>query len=114
MAYSIRAECPECGRAMRVRTNRRDRSQFLGCTGYPNCRYSEEYEPQAQALARQIAELETHLTRAIQSGGRRRTTDIDAELKRMIFRFHPDRVGETVPAHDVAVALNELRSGVAT
>ena len=109
MAYSIRAECPECGRAMRVRTNRRDRSQFLGCTGYPNCRYSEEYEPQAQALARQVVELEAHLHRAIHATPRSVAPEIDAKLRRLIFQFHPDRVGETIKTHEVTVALNSLR-----
>jgi DNA topoisomerase I len=34
--------CPECGRDMAVRWNRYGR--FLGCTGYPECRYTESLD----------------------------------------------------------------------
>ncbi|MFQ6098560.1 MAG: topoisomerase DNA-binding C4 zinc finger domain-containing protein, partial [Armatimonadota bacterium] len=33
-------ECPECGRAMVVRSGRR--GDFLGCSGYPKCRHTED------------------------------------------------------------------------
>lgn len=34
-------ECPQCGKLMRIR-HRKDRSgSFLGCSGYPDCRYTE-------------------------------------------------------------------------
>lgn len=33
--------CPECGRDLVVRRNRQNDSEFLGCTGYPECRHTE-------------------------------------------------------------------------
>jgi ssDNA-binding Zn-finger/Zn-ribbon topoisomerase 1 len=38
----LRMPCPECGRAMVVRTNRENGSAFMGCTGYPDdCRHTQ-------------------------------------------------------------------------
>ena len=32
-------ECPDCGRTMYLRANKRDHSSFWGCSGFPNdCR----------------------------------------------------------------------------
>lgn len=33
--------CPKCGKPLVTRTNRKDESTFLGCSGYPHCRYTE-------------------------------------------------------------------------
>ncbi|MCS7058789.1 MAG: type I DNA topoisomerase [Meiothermus sp.] len=35
--------CPECGRPLELKVSRF--GQFLGCTGYPECRYTERLEP---------------------------------------------------------------------
>ena len=32
-------ECPECGKPLAVRSGRR--GKFIGCTGYPKCRYTK-------------------------------------------------------------------------
>jgi DNA topoisomerase I len=37
-------ECPECGRPLNVRWNRYGR--FLGCSGYPACRYTQSLDAQ--------------------------------------------------------------------
>ena len=39
--------CPKCGKPMIVRTARRGANagqQFLGCSGFPNCRYIEKID----------------------------------------------------------------------
>ncbi len=36
-------DCPECGKAMVVRVGKR--GPFLGCSGYPKCRHTEEAPP---------------------------------------------------------------------
>jgi ssDNA-binding Zn-finger/Zn-ribbon topoisomerase 1 len=33
--------CPQCGKAMKVRTNSENGSRFIGCTGYPDCRFTK-------------------------------------------------------------------------
>ena len=37
----ITKPCPECGRALVIRTNRANDSQFVACTGYPSCQHTE-------------------------------------------------------------------------
>jgi DNA topoisomerase I len=39
--------CPECGRELAVRWNRYGR--FLGCTGYPDCRYTQSLEDEQKS-----------------------------------------------------------------
>jgi len=36
-------ECPECGKKLAIREGRR--GKFIGCTGYPKCRYTRDIEP---------------------------------------------------------------------
>lgn len=33
--------CPECGRDLKIRTNSTNGSQFIACTGFPDCRHTE-------------------------------------------------------------------------
>jgi DNA topoisomerase I len=40
-------ECPECGKSLSVRWNKYGR--FLGCTGYPDCRYTESLDKKERA-----------------------------------------------------------------
>jgi DNA topoisomerase-1 len=35
-------ECPECGKDLVIREGRR--GKFVGCSGYPKCRYTRDYE----------------------------------------------------------------------
>jgi restriction system protein len=42
VALSKRAQsCPNCTRPLVQRTNRKNRQPFLGCTGFPACRYTQ-------------------------------------------------------------------------
>lgn len=34
-------ECSDCGRPMRLRTRKSDGKQFLGCSGFPDCKHTE-------------------------------------------------------------------------
>jgi ssDNA-binding Zn-finger/Zn-ribbon topoisomerase 1 len=36
--------CPECGGAMRLKTNKRTHEQFWGCTFYPECTGTRNYK----------------------------------------------------------------------
>jgi DNA topoisomerase-1 len=49
-------KCPECGNALTVRTGRR--GQFVGCSGYPECRYTRPLDagPDEERPARKPAE----------------------------------------------------------
>lgn len=37
----ISKPCPECGRELKIRTNRKTETQFISCSGFPDCRYTE-------------------------------------------------------------------------
>ena len=37
--------CPTCGKDLVLRINKANQNQFLGCKGYPNCRYTTGYNP---------------------------------------------------------------------
>ncbi len=49
--------CPECGRALIVRTNRQDNTQFLGCSRYPACTYTQDELPESVRLRLSGAEM---------------------------------------------------------
>ncbi len=115
--YSIRASCPECEAPLRRRMNNTTYEHFLGCSSYPNCRHAEPLVEAEQDLAEQIVLLEAALKRAIHSTPRVREAEpvavnVDRKLKALLFMFHPDRRGETVPANEIATALNNLRREV--
>lgn len=33
--------CPDCAQLLVIRTNKLNESQFLGCSGYPECTHTE-------------------------------------------------------------------------
>ena len=39
----LQEKCPECGKDLLVRQSKR--GQFVGCSGYPKCRYARDLEP---------------------------------------------------------------------
>lgn len=38
---TITKACPDCGRELKIRTNRENGSEFIGCTGWPECKHTE-------------------------------------------------------------------------
>jgi predicted RNA-binding Zn-ribbon protein involved in translation (DUF1610 family) len=53
---STALRCPECGSFLVVRRNRRDNSEFLGCQGYPKCRYTQNLPLENPAEADELNE----------------------------------------------------------
>jgi len=58
--------CPECSppRKLRVKTNRSNGGQFLGCPNFPECRYTREIPEAWKLRAAGQAELFSELQRA--------------------------------------------------
>ena len=52
MSARIKKTCPDCARPLKVRTNGETGQKFLGCTEYPDCRYTE---PLPEDLVMRIA-----------------------------------------------------------
>ncbi len=93
--------CPDCGRAVYRRRRRRDDEPFLGCSGYPACRWTADYDSRVQALAEQVAELEA--LQDVRDGVSAK------DIRKVLTWAHPDRWPEgTLPVHEVAVRLSEL------
>lgn len=51
-AIEITKRCPECGGELLIRTNRQTDSQFIGCTGWPECTHTE---PLPESLKMRLA-----------------------------------------------------------
>src|SRR5262249_30634526 len=41
-------KCPQCGKALVVRYSKKSGSRFLGCSGYPECNYTQPTEGEAR------------------------------------------------------------------
>ena len=59
-------KCPLCAKALVVRFSRKRGSKFLGCSGYPECKY---IKPGEGGRARQpLCKCRAHLRQAVDSG----------------------------------------------
>ena len=107
----LAVECADCGSAMTLRRNRESGDAFLGCRSYPRCKYTERYDETLGELLAENLELRDRLE--LLAGSDHGAATFDHKLRGLLFQFHPDR-RETIPAHEIAVALNLLRQEVAT
>lgn len=94
-------DCPRCGAALVLRTNREKTRKFLGCDDFPACRFSEEYEPRLDAA------LALMLSQKIDAESLRQS--FQDEIRALIFLAHPDRWPGNPLAHELTAALNDLR-----
>lgn len=53
----IQKVCPECGWPLVVRRNRHTDSEFLGCSQFPECRYTEGIPEWIRLVAQGAAQL---------------------------------------------------------
>lgn len=128
----LTGDCPLCRAPIALRTNRQKSTQFLGCSNYPDCSFTE---PINQAMlqdagynslveahyehAREVAKLQTQimdLHRTVASLAERgyaktqthpRVTDRD--LKALITLCHPDKWDGHPLSNEITVQLNGLR-----
>ena len=101
-ALRVSASCPWCGAALVLRTRRDDRSPFVGCGGYPRCRFAEPYEALHGALLEELAELRAERLEA--------PAGVLADrIRALLFEWHPDRHPEPIPSGRVVAELNRLR-----
>jgi len=57
MTWAISNVCPDCGKALVLRSNR-DHQHFVVCLGYPQCKFVSDYAQLVHALIDRIVELE--------------------------------------------------------
>lgn len=87
--------CPDCGKPLRRIKRKTNESYFLGCSGYPACRFTDSYD---DALADCLDWY---------------AASIDVDLKKLIALAHPDYWPQNPLAHEITVALNALREKTA-
>lgn len=99
MVVALTGTCPLCNRDLRVRRRRADNEPFIGCSGYPACTYTTDYDVALEQLHDELEQLR---------GGSGKSNGVRRQLRDLVFRFHPDRAGCSVSTHDVVAALNDL------
>lgn len=103
MAFTVSETCPDCGELLVVRTNKKQGNLFLGCRGYPLCKYACGYDHEMNNLAREIRRLDGLLsTSGRGSGGDSNTKSI---LKKLVFQFHPDRNDRMIDPLEITKAI---------
>lgn len=102
------SDCPRCGSDLQKRKNRAKGNYFLGCTDYPDCKFTVDYCEWQNDVA-----LEMNALRAAarhQTNGSSRS--LEGLLKKLVFRFHPDRNPDGVDATEVTKELNLIRTEI--
>jgi len=110
-AMTLVGMCPDCGKPLRVRSNQRNGSAFVGCSSWPECHYTA---PVLDALAAPLAELERVLDAA--KHATRKADDlrdhIDRRVRELICTWHPDRDPAPLEPGRVVAELTRLRAEV--
>ena len=126
-ALRVSRSCPRCGDPIVLRRRKSDGRHFVSCSGFPLCRFAEDYSVHERRLAGRIEALEHEVTvlgarlAAVESSRRLRTEEdvvyvrdaLADRVKALVVRFHPDRHGGAALATEVCAALNDLRYKVA-
>jgi len=104
-AFALSAWCPNCGARLRVRSGRR--GLFIGCEGYPDCHFTQDYDDLLQILGARIhtLELDNAFLRRCPPAPAAKLLDLtlDRELKKLVSACHPDRW----QGHPAATALTQ-------
>jgi len=113
---SVSYGCPNCGDDVSVRRRRADGQPFLGCDGYPSCRWTAPFSEAHQALADRIAFLESRLASLERDPPPLIGGVTLSDIRSLVSWGHPDRwPNGHVPAHDLGVRLiallNKSREG---
>lgn len=100
-AMRLSGDCPRCGQPLVRRTRRADGNAFLSCSGYPTCKFAEDFDPHVAALAEEVGKLRARSPASV---------DLARELRSIIAAAHPDRWPAAAElAHAITARLNALR-----
>ena len=61
--YYASHTCPRCSQPMTLKTARVSGNKFLGWQGYPDCKFTVDYDEHVDKLANQIVILQENLLR---------------------------------------------------
>lgn len=102
--------CPSCERRLVVRTNRQTGDAFIGCSGYPRCRFTEPLIGRINRMAARITELEYEMAgRHERPAANSSQVLLAKELRSLIAHAHPDRWPDNPLAHQITSELTRLR-----
>jgi ssDNA-binding Zn-finger/Zn-ribbon topoisomerase 1 len=65
----LSGNCPRCGELLVRRTRKRDGNPFLSCSGFPDCKFAEGFDPQVNRLADEITKLRGRVAELEGRGG---------------------------------------------
>lgn len=113
------ATCADCGGDMVLRNSPKTGGKFLGCSGYPSCRFTVSYDETLADLGRTIRDLRTELQEVygrVNASGNGKTVaaleKIDGKARDFVARWHPDKHPQPVSATEVCAALNWIRDAI--
>lgn len=109
MTWRLARECPDCGRELKLRRNRTERSLFVGCSDFPRCRFAESYDEREAELLERLVELEAAIDAYAVQRSRAPADVVEKELRALIFAWHPDRQHGPLEPHAVVRELTRLR-----
>jgi len=103
--YCLTATCPRCRGELRLRTRHDGQGSFVGCSEYPACKYTADYDAVIHALGKRLyaAEAREHVPAlSLQS--------LDRDLRKLVAIVHPDRWQDHPLATELTKAVNALRA----
>lgn len=96
MFLVLASSCPDCGMGrLRIRSRRADGRRFIGCSNYPGCGFTSDYNEEVEEL---VGDLQLSVATS--------KAELVSTLKELIFRFHPDRNHEPIDPTDLVSTLN--------
>jgi ssDNA-binding Zn-finger/Zn-ribbon topoisomerase 1 len=113
VVVAIQPHCPLCGFDVRVRRNSKDGNEFVGCSGYPRCKWTGPADAALQNLSRRILKLEDEVFEANALLRKESAFVTASDIKAILAWAHPDKHPTgSVPAHDLAIMLTSLLARV--
>lgn len=96
------------------KSNKRDGNQFLGCSQWPSCKFTEAWDSDVAALCERMQNLESELAAVKVSIANRNNADISKSLRTIIAFAHPDKWPSEFHelSHGVVAQLNRLRGAL--
>jgi ssDNA-binding Zn-finger/Zn-ribbon topoisomerase 1 len=101
----LATDCPRCQSPLEVHRNRKTGELFLGCSGFPHCRFSEPYET---GLSHLVNTFQVHLR--VQDKLWRES--LQRELRRLLILASPTRWPGNALAAEMARALLDLYQAI--
>jgi ssDNA-binding Zn-finger/Zn-ribbon topoisomerase 1 len=107
MVYGIiYGNCPRCGCNLVKRSRRSDGNLFVGCSGYPNCKFVCDYN---SLVERTIDNFINEYSNNYRSNNYNGNNNLNSKtIKDLIFFAHPDRNNNSDKSNQITKLLLNL------